>query len=195
MPSSDKVISIISEHPRQPLLFTSEMITFQEVKDEISLSFLIAGCPLRCKGCHSADSWSETSRKPIKQTLDYPYLKERIEKYNSMISCVLFLGGEWHYETLKALLIQVKQEYSELKTCLYTGLDLIELYEMEKQYGIDSPHYYEISGNEIKLIVKNDQTNHSILGYLDYIKVGRWIEELGGLDSEKTNQRFYRIRN
>ena len=193
MLSSDKVIPIISQHPRQPLLFTSEMITFQEVKDEISLSFLIAGCPLRCKGCHSADSWSETSRKPIKQELDYHYLKERIKKYKGMISCVLFLGGEWHYETLKDLLIQVKQDYSELKTCLYTGLDLTELYEMEKQYGIDRQAHYEISGNE--LIVKNTKTQDSILDYLDYIKVGRWIEELGGLDSEKTNQRFYKIRN
>lgn len=193
MLSSDKVIPIISYNPRQPLLFTSEMITFQEVKDEISLSFLIAGCPLRCKGCHSADSWSETSRKPIKKELDYPYLKERIEKYKGMISCVLFLGGEWHYETLKELLIQLKQEYNELKTCLYTGLDLTELYELEKQYGIDSQNHCEISGNQ--LIIKNTKTHHSILGYLDYIKVGRWIEELGGLDSEKTNQRFYKIRN
>jgi anaerobic ribonucleoside-triphosphate reductase activating protein len=30
--------------------------------------------------------------------------------------------------------------------------------------------------------------------HFDYIKLGPYIEELGGLDSAKTNQRFYRIR-
>ena len=43
------------------LHYTTEQITFQEVPNEISLSFLIAGCPLRCKGCHSAYSWRITN--------------------------------------------------------------------------------------------------------------------------------------
>jgi anaerobic ribonucleoside-triphosphate reductase activating protein len=30
--------------------------------------------------------------------------------------------------------------------------------------------------------------------HFDYIKLGPYIEELGGLNSAKTNQRFYRIR-
>lgn len=52
-----------------------------------------------------------------------------------------------------------------LKTCLYTGLD------------------------EMGILLPN------ILDSLDYIKVGRYIEELGGLDSDKTNQRFYKKEN
>lgn len=31
--------------------------------------------------------------------------------------------------------------------------------------------------------------------YFDYIKLGPYVESLGGLDSDTTNQRFYRIEN
>jgi len=31
--------------------------------------------------------------------------------------------------------------------------------------------------------------------YFDYIKLGKYIKELGGLNSSTTNQRFYRIEN
>lgn len=33
----------------------------------------------------------------------------------------------------------------------------------------------------------------ALLPYLDFIKIGRWIEAYGGLDSPTTNQRFYRV--
>ena len=41
------------------LKFTIEQIVWQEVPGEVSLAFLFSGCPLRCKGCHSADAWKE----------------------------------------------------------------------------------------------------------------------------------------
>ena len=97
------------------LSYTTEQITFQEVPNEISLSFLIAGCPLKCKGCHSADSWSKAEASKAKTLIKteetknnkskiYPinsnariqltneYLETRIKQYQNMISCVLFLG-------------------------------------------------------------------------------------------------------
>lgn len=36
-------------------------------------------------------------------------------------------------------------------------------------------------------------TIESITEHLDFIKEGPWIEELGGLTSPKTNQRFYKM--
>ena len=85
------------------LNYTTEQITFQEVPNEISLSFLIAGCPLKCKGCHSADSWRVTSETnevnkanetvkskihPInsntKNYLTKGYLENRIKKYQDI---------------------------------------------------------------------------------------------------------------
>ena len=38
-----------------------------------------------------------------------------------------------------------------------------------------------------------DQVPQQLLTELDYIKVGRYIEELGGLKSHTTNQRFLRL--
>ena len=56
---------------------------------------------------------------------------------------------------------------TNLKVCLYTGLMLEEI----------------------------RQTKNQLLEVLDYIKVGRWIEELGGLNKKTTNQRLYRIKD
>jgi anaerobic ribonucleoside-triphosphate reductase activating protein len=97
--------------------YVSQQITFQEIPDEISLSFLISGCPLRCKGCHSADSWN----KAAGQSLTQNKLADFILKYQKVITCVLFLGGEWHSEELIDLLKYCKRQ--NLKTALYTGLE------------------------------------------------------------------------
>ena len=180
------------------LNYTTEQITFQEVPNEISLSFLIAGCPLKCKGCHSADSWRVTSEAnevdkanetvkskihPInsnaKNYLTKGYLENRIKQYQDMISCVLFLGGEWEIEKLIELLQTVKNTNPSLKTCLYTGLELDEIVELIEQ---EINEKVEIGW---KYIFDNN--------LLDYLKTGRWIRELGGLDNKNTNQRFYKV--
>lgn len=180
------------------LNYTTEQITFQEVPNEISLSFLIAGCPLKCKGCHSADSWrvtseanevnkaSETIKSKIhpinsnaKNQLTKEYLENRIKQYQDMISCVLFLGGEWEIKKLIELLQTVKNTNPSLKTCLYTGLELDEIVELIEQ---EINEKVEIGW---KYIFDNN--------LLDYLKTGRWTYELGGLDNKNTNQRFYKV--
>lgn len=55
--------------------------------------------------------------------------------------------------------------YKRIKTAWYCGLDLIP----KGKYGI--------------------------LQYLDFCKVGHYDQELGGLDSPSTNQRFYKIEH
>ncbi len=92
-------------------------------------------------------------------------LLEELIAKNKYISCVLFYGGEWQLERLLELISIVKKH--GLSVCLYTGLML----------------------EEIKLSKKE------LLSVLDYIKVGRYIEEKGGLNKKGTNQRFYRILN
>ncbi|MDO9897544.1 anaerobic ribonucleoside-triphosphate reductase activating protein [Glaesserella parasuis] len=135
------------------LRFISEQIVWQEVPNETSLAFLISGCPLGCKGCHSIESWKLGSG----QILSEIYLQQRLAQYQGLISCVLFMGGEWLPELLLQRLRLVRQ--SGLKTCLYTGLEL-------------------------------EQLPQEILAVLDYVKTGRWIAELGGLNCITTNQRF-----
>lgn len=185
------------------LNYTTEQITFQEVPNEISLSFLITGCPLKCKGCHSADSWRVTSKASEAKTvikedfittnkskthpinsntrnqLTKEYLANRIKQYQDMISCVLFLGGEWKIKQLIELLQTVKNTNPNVKTCLYTGLELDEIVdlikeEVNKRADIGWAYIFE---NNL----------------LDYLKTGRWIRELGGLDNKNTNQRFYKV--
>ncbi|MAD74682.1 MAG: anaerobic ribonucleoside-triphosphate reductase activating protein [Rheinheimera sp.] len=99
------------------LRFTDEQIVFQEVPGEVSLAFTIAGCPLGCKGCHSSYSW----RDDIGCLLTPDYFSHRLQSYQGLISCVLFLGGEWQPQHLLALLTLART--AGLHTCLYTGLD------------------------------------------------------------------------
>ena len=101
--------------------YSALKIVFQEIPDEISLSFLITGCQLKCKGCHSADSWN--SEVGVK--LSENHLLELIEKYHSTITCVLFLGGEW-YEKELIHYLNIIHKYN-LKSALYTGLEIHEI--------------------------------------------------------------------
>ncbi|MFO1387717.1 anaerobic ribonucleoside-triphosphate reductase activating protein [Cellvibrio sp.] len=101
------------------LRFTVEQVVWQEVPGEVSLAFTISGCPLRCKGCHSSAARNPSAGVPL--TLEY--LEARLNQYRGLISCVLFLGGEWQPEPLKKLLSLARAH--NLKTCLYTGYEQV----------------------------------------------------------------------
>lgn len=97
--------------------FSSKQVVWQEVPGEVSLAYTISGCPLRCPGCHSADTWPLGAG----DSLTFLSFKNNLQQYSGLITCVLFMGGEWHPELLLELLIFARQQ--GLKTCLYTGLD------------------------------------------------------------------------
>lgn len=142
------------------LKFITEQIVWQEVPGEVSLAFLFSGCQLCCKGCHSADAWKAS----LGQELTADYLKDRLKRYRGLITCVLFMGGEWQPEILQQMLGIVVR--AGLKACLYTGLERDEL----------------------------EAVSENIIPYLTYLKTGRWVMELGGLDSPATNQKFIDVR-
>ena len=96
--------------------------------------------------------------------IDRGVFKGRLKRYRGLISCVLFMGGEWQPKALQKMLVIVKQ--AGLKACLYTGLEREEL----------------------------EAVSDGILPYLTYLKTGRWQMELGGLDSPTTNQKFIDLR-
>lgn len=126
--------------------YSSEQIVWQEVPGEVSLAYVISGCPLRCVGCHSADTW------PLRtgQLLDEAHFLSRLDQYHGLITCVVFLGGEWHEAELLALLAHARAR--QLKTCLYTGfeevsaallaqLTFIKLGPWRRELGgLDSPY-------------------------------------------------------
>lgn len=92
-------------------------IVLQEIPGEISLALTITGCPLRCEGCHSRHTWNK--RKGDVLSIDV--FNSILDKYNGLITCVVFFGGEWYEEELIQLL-QIAQ-HRNLKTALYTGLE------------------------------------------------------------------------
>lgn len=94
-------------------------ICFQEVPDEVSLAFTITGCPLACTGCHSRDTWDAGKGEALTDAV----FKVWLERYQHLITCVLFFGGEWHPDTLLAKLRIARQ--AGLKTCLYTGMNKV----------------------------------------------------------------------
>lgn len=138
------------------LKYANYSIVFQEVPNEISLAINITECPHHCDGCHS-----DYLSKSIGNYVDDD-LPDIIEKYNGMITCVCFMGGDQHIDNLNDWLEKIKHQY-HLKTCVYSGCDDINVFK-------DS------------------------MIYLDYLKIGRYNKEKGGLDSENTNQKFYEIK-
>lgn len=133
--------------------YNSIDIVFNEVPNEVSLTFTITGCQLFCSGCHSSYLWDKNNGIELSEN-NYVSL---LNKYNGYITCVLFLGGEWHDELVHFL--EIAKQYN-LKTCLYTG---------------------------------EDRVSDDTLRNLTFIKTGRFIPALGGLDSINTNQVFMEV--
>lgn len=135
------------------LNYLKKSVCFQEVPNEISLTFSIAGCPRHCFNC----SWKSIEKQEQAKPLTNSVYSRFLNKYKGLASCVLFLGGDWETQDLITKLKMAKEK--GYKTCLYTGCEM----------------------NLVHEDIKNN---------LDFIKVGPYVEELGGLNSPKTNQRF-----
>ncbi len=86
------------------------------------------------------------------------FFRNLLIRYKNTITCVLFMGGEWNPSELHVLIDIARKHF--LKTALYTGL---HKKQMRRKYP-------------------------ELLHILDFIKTGKWIPQLGGLDSKNTNQ-------
>lgn len=84
---------------------------------------------------------------------------------NEGITCLLLLGGEHDIDTLINLFYYVSVTFPKIKTAWYCGLDMIP------------------------------KDKEEILDYLDYVKIGHFDLNLGGLDSPDTNQKLYKINH
>lgn len=92
-------------------------------------------------------------------------IKGVIDKYKTLISCVCFMGGEQNIDELYKLCKFVKQTYG-FKICIYSGVSSIDKFSQ----------------------FIND-------GVLDYIKIGKYQPECGGLNNPKTNQKMFSIKD
>ena len=95
-------------------------------------------------------------------------------------------------EVLEDDIQNILSKYVGLITCVcFMGGDhnihnLIEQLHISKEFGLKTCLYS--GANDISII-------SSAIPFLDYIKIGSFVNELGGLNSESTNQRFYRNDN
>jgi len=100
---------------------TIPSIVFQEVPNQVSLCFCITGCQIGCKGCHSPELWQETHGHPLTNQI----FTDLLTQYQGLITCVLFLGGEWAPLPLIEKLV-IAREHG-LLTCLYSGEAVVAL--------------------------------------------------------------------
>ncbi|MDR1729468.1 MAG: anaerobic ribonucleoside-triphosphate reductase activating protein [Prevotellaceae bacterium] len=101
------------------------------------------------------------------EILDESALENLLEKYGNAITCVCFMGGDGSPDDVLKLARFVRRRKGELLFVL-----------IKTAWYSGKPELYQ-------------NAQH----YFDYIKLGKYIEKLGGLNSPTTNQRFYRIEN
>lgn len=111
----------------QLLRYVNYSVVCQEVPNEISLVINITECPHHCDGCHS-DYLSESVGNYVND--DLPKL---LEKYDGMITCVCFMGGDQHINNLNEWLCKIKNVYG-LKTCVYSGADNKDIFKDSLEY-------------------------------------------------------------
>jgi len=116
---------------------------------------------------HCPDCHSKELWGDIGTDLTKTELKKLIEA-NAGITCVCLMGGDADYLTIKTMLsyMCILRYNKNIKLALYSGRNSLE--ELHELYGDD-------------------------LYIFDYVKVGPYVKELGGLDSRTTNQILYKI--
>lgn len=110
--------------------FCGQYVTFQEVPNEVSLTFSVTNCPYRCEGCHSSWLQGDIGDELTEEDIRY-YLK----KYNNGITCVCFMGTGGDLSSIKKLVAYVRS--LGYKTCVYSGGNIDEI----KESG--SPDYFK----------------------------------------------------
>lgn len=132
-------------------------IVFQEIPGEVTLALNLSGCPCHCPGCHSKHLWED-----IGEPLTTDLLDDLTSRYQGLITCVCFMGGDQDPEEVKRLAAHVQEVQSDKVQC-----------------------------TKLKTAWYSGRMNMPSDGF-DYVKLGPYIESLGGLKSEKTNQRLYK---
>ena len=139
-------------------------IVFQEIPGEVTLALNLSNCPCHCPGCHSPHLAED-----IGEPLDAALLDDLIGRYKGLITCVAFMGGDAAPEEVAKWAEWIKNHQSPitnhqsvLRTAWYSGRPA-------------TPESF---------------TFH--LSPFTFVKLGPYIESLGGLKSPTTNQRLYK---
>ena len=143
-------------------------IVFQEIPGEVTLALNLSNCPCHCPGCHSPHLAQDIGEPVTEELLD-----SLTGRYKGLITCVAFMGGDadpeevfkWA-EWVKAYPQPLPEGKGGLKTAWYSGRQQAPFPLGEGRGEASCP--------------------------FDYVKLGPYIESLGGLKSPTTNQRLYK---
>ncbi len=144
-------------------------VVFQEVPNEISLCFSITGCKVGCKGCHSTELWHEDNGI----SLNNASFTQWLNKYQGLISCVVFFGGQWQADALIEKLIIAKNH--GLKTCLYSGEKHIDIKISQHLNFLKTGAWHETLGgldspttNQVfRDVISGEKLNHLFIKAID----------------------------
>ena len=152
-------------------------IVFQEIPGEVTLALNLSNCPCHCPGCHSPHLAED-----IGEELNEQLLGGLIDRYGSMITCVAFMGGDAEPEGVAQWADYIHQlpiTNYQLKTAWYSG-------RMQLPDSLTAKRSYSDNGLTAIAVLQRSGLP------FDYLKLGPYIESLGGLKSPTTNQRLYK---
>ena len=157
------------------LQLASYDIVFQEVPGEVTLALNLSACPNRCPGCHSPHL-----RDQVGESLDDGLLDGLLERYGGSVTCVAFMGGDGEPEEVNRLAARVKSYNPSEKPAPEVRITSKSADKTPKKVA-----WY--SG-------RAEIPSEMNLDTLDFVKLGPYDPERGGLSSpDTTNQRFYRV--
>lgn len=156
-------------------------IVFQEIPGEVTLALNLSNCPCHCPGCHS-----KHLAEDIGEVLDEALMDGLLARYKGLITCVAFMGGDaapdevlrWA-EYVKSQQLTARSDLQQLKTAWYSGRPALP-------DSLTAKRSYSDNGLTALAVLQRSGLTY------DYVKLGPYIESLGGLKSETTNQRFYK---
>jgi len=168
-------------------------IVFQEIPGEVTLALNLSNCPCHCPGCHSPHL-AEDIGEPLTEEL----LDGLIARYGAMITCVCFMGGDadpaevahWadyiknHQSSIpsdRAARQRITNHQSVLRTAWYSGRQ-----QAPFPLGVKSSARSDCQWPSVELCRGEASCP------FDYVKLGPYVEALGGLKSPTTNQRLYK---
>ena len=152
-------------------------IVFQEIPGEVTLALNLSNCPCHCPGCHS-----QHLAEDIGEVVNEELLDGLLARYGSMITCVAFMGGDADPEEVSEWARYVKGLRAtgyDLRTAWYSGRQQLPECLTAQRSSSDNG------------LTASEVLQQSDLPF-DYVKLGPYVESLGGLKSEKTNQRLYK---
>lgn len=171
------------------LKYVNYDIVFQEIPNETTLAINISNCPCHCKGCHSSY---------LAEDIGKVLTVSRIEKLitaNSGITAICFMGGDNDTKLVNHYAKSIREARNRvISDTFITDRDI----RLPK--GL-IPKGTEISvskfvPNKLKIgwySGRQELSKDIDLSNFDYIKLGPYIRELGGLKSPTTNQRLYEV--